>query len=106
MSRRDVAPLAEERQLAHQHPVVVRTVRVMARDTAFADRRMLPEVRTAFLGVATRAAFVHRRSHAEQLDIGRAVNVVTRRAGHAPFSYGHVRETVLSAGDGTMAAAA
>ena len=51
----DMAPLAEQRRLGHQHALVRRSVRVVAGHAAVTARRVLPEIRPAFLGMARRA---------------------------------------------------
>src|SRR5262245_64545994 len=51
-----VTALTEERQLGHEHPVVRRTVRIVAGRTAVAgDARVLEQIRAALFGVARRA---------------------------------------------------
>src|SRR3954467_3269814 len=98
--------LAEERLLADQHAIVVRTVRVMAGDAALADRRMLPEIRAALVGVAARAALVDGRAGTQQPEIGAAVDVVAGRAGQGALPHRHVVVAVLPLRDVAMALAA
>ena len=86
-----VAPLAEERQLRHQHAVVVRAMRIVAGRAAFTvDAGVLEQERSALLRVARRARFVDAVAGAQQLDVGRAMRVVAGRALHLAFAHGHV----------------
>src|SRR5947208_1358905 len=87
--------LAEEWQLADQHALVVRAVRVVAGHAAFGDRRVLPQVRAALVGMAALAAFVDGGAGLEQTDIAAAVRVVTGAALHGPFAHRHVTEPIV-----------
>src|SRR5262245_20979780 len=102
MARRHVTSLAEERHLAHEQPLVVRSVRVVAGHATLADRRVLPEIGAPFVGVTARAALVDRRAHLQELDVGAAVRVVARRAGHGAFTHGHVMKAELLVDDRAM----
>jgi len=90
-----VTTLAEERHLADEHPVVVGPVGIVARDAALADRRVLPQVGSALVGMARRATLVNRRSHLEQLDVRAPVDVVARRTGQRALADRHVVEPEL-----------
>ena len=88
MPRGHVAALAEERQLRDEHPVVVAAVRVVARHAGVRDRRVLPQIRSALLGVAAGAALVDRRADLQQPDVGRPMRVVARGAVSSPSRTG------------------
>src|SRR6266568_5348549 len=90
MPRGDVAALTEHRQLGDKQAIVVRPVRVVAGRAVLAYRRVLPQERSAFLGMAARAGFVHARARPEQPDILRSVYVVARHADHLAFAHRHV----------------
>ena len=98
-----VTALAEKGQLGDQHAVVVAAVRIVARGAAVHDRRVLPQERAALLGVATRAALVHRGADTQQLDVHRSVDVVAGRALHPAFADRHVIEALLLVRDGLVA---
>src|SRR5262245_35417383 len=55
MFRADVTALTEHRQLCHQHPFLVRSVRVVTGTAGLADRRVLPQVRSTLFGVTADA---------------------------------------------------
>src|SRR6185503_6712627 len=55
MPRSHVAPLTEDGRFGHEHALVRRTVRVVARHASVATGRVLPEERAAFVGMARRA---------------------------------------------------
>src|SRR4051812_22224734 len=87
--------LAQERELADQHPLVVGTMRVMTRDAALRDRRVLPQVRSALVRMTRLAALIDRRSGLQQPDVAAAMRVVARRALHRAFAYRHVAEAIV-----------
>ena len=99
MSRGDVTPLAEERLLGNQHPVVVAAMWVVTRRAGVGDRRMLPEIRAALLRVTAGARLVNRRSDLQKPQILRAMHVVAGRAGQLPLAHRHVLEAVLLVDD-------
>ncbi len=73
-----------------QQSVVDRAMRVMAIGTVLKHRRMLPEKRSAPLGMAAITIFID----AGLLELGRigcAVGVVAVRTGNLSFPQGHVR---------------
>jgi len=90
MPRRDVAALAQKRALGDEKPLVVAAVRVVACHAGIGHRRVFPEERTAFLGVAARAAFVDRRPDLQQSHVLRPMRVVAGTAGERGLAYGHV----------------
>src|SRR5262249_48708193 len=92
--------------LAHEHALVVGTVRIVTGDAALADRRVLPQIRSALVGVAARTRLVDRRAGLQEPDVLTAVRVVARRAGHGAFTHRHVIEPVLLVGDAAVAGAA
>src|SRR5262245_41799186 len=69
MAAGDVAALAEHRHPHDQHPVVRRSVRVVTRRAVLAYRRVLPQHRTAHLGVAAGTQFADRAADLEVLDV-------------------------------------
>ena len=81
-----MAPLAEVRLLGHQHLVVVRSVRVVAVEAALAHRRVLPQERAAFLGVALQALLVDVLG-VDHLRVDGVVGIVAARAAHLPFPH-------------------
>ena len=90
-----MAPLAEERQLRYQHAIVVRTVGIVTGRTTFtADARVLEQERSALLGVARSARFVHAVAGLQQSDVGRPVRVVARRAFHLAFAHWHMTRAI------------
>ena len=56
-TRADVAALGQHRRPRDEHGVVVRAVRIVTADAAFAARRVLEEEQRALIGVAGDAAF-------------------------------------------------
>jgi len=90
MSSADVAPLTKHRQLGHQHPVVDRAVRVVTRAAGLPAGGVIPQERTALLGMAREAGFVDVVAHLQQLHVRGAVRVVAARAGHLSFANRHV----------------
>jgi hypothetical protein len=90
MSSADVAPLTKHRHLRHQHPVVDRAVRVVTRAAGFPAGGVIPQERTALLGMAREAGFVDVVAHLQQLHVRGAVRVVAARAGHLSFANRHV----------------
>ena len=82
MSGADMTPLAEHRQLRNEHPLLVRSMRIVARVAGLANRRVVPQIRAALLGVTADARFVHPIAHSQQAGVGRPVRVMTRRAIH------------------------
>ena len=72
----------------------------MARRAVLAYRGMLPQHRSAHLGVAGRTGFVNRAPDAQRLHVAdRAVRVVARRARHLALAHRHVRHRALGLGD-------
>src|SRR4029453_10350916 len=103
MPRGHVAPLAEERPLGDEEPLVVAAVRVVARDAGVGDRRVFPQERSAFLRVAAGAALVNRGADLQEPDVLRAVRVVARPAGELGLADGHVMRPELLVDDGLVA---
>src|SRR5687768_17252351 len=60
MARVQMAALTEIRHLRQQQLVVIRAVGLMARRAVLADGGVLPQERTALLGVAGVAELIHR----------------------------------------------
>ena len=89
-----VTPLAEERQLRHQRPVVRRSVRVVARGATLAHRRVLPQKGTALLRVAARAGFVQRVPCPQHASVLRPVRVVTGSAVELALADRHVTRAI------------
>ncbi len=89
MSRGHVTLLAEPRQRKLQHLLANSPVRLVAIHAVFGDRGMLPEKRSALLGV-TAVTKVVRRVGREKRFGDRAVRVVARRASHLSFPQRHV----------------
>ena len=85
-----VAPLAEERKLRHEHLVVVRAVGVVAVQAVLANRRVLPEKRPALLRVAGQALLVDPLGR-DHLRFRRVVRVMAIRARHLSFAHRMVR---------------
>src|SRR5688500_3336516 len=106
MPRRDVTTLTQERRFAHQHPIVVRPVRVVAGHAALGDRGVLPQVGSTLLGVTTGAALVDGGACLQESDVRASVNVMTGRARQGTFPQWHVVEAVLLVGDVLVTAAA
>src|SRR5688572_4862813 len=106
MPRRHVTSLTQKWLLAHQHAVVVRTMWIVTRDTALADRCVFPEIRSPLVGVAARTALVDGGACLQQLDVRAAVHVVTRGAGERSFPHRHVIEAMLLVRDVAMTAGA
>ena len=93
--RRHVTPLAEERHLGHEHPFVVRAVRIVAGDTRVRDGRVFPEVGATLFGMTARARFVDGGARLQQLRIGRAMRIVAGRTLHLVLADGHMAEAML-----------
>ncbi len=84
MPRRRMTTLAQQRCATGQHARVVGTVRRMTQTAVFADRRVLPQIRTAFLRVTVVAGIVQRLTG--KLRCCRvAVRAVTSGTVHFPF---------------------
>src|SRR5262249_15806316 len=66
----------------------------VAGDAALAHRRVLPQVRSALVGVAARAALVDVRAGTEQSEVLAPMRVVARGTRHGAFAHRHVREAV------------
>ena len=88
-----VAPLAQHRRLGDEHALVLRPVRIVTARAVVAHRSVLVQERPALLGVAADARLVQPVAGLEQLDVGRAVRVVARRALHLALGDRHVRRT-------------
>ena len=100
MLRRDVTALTEHRHAYVQHAIVRRAVRVVARRAVLAHRRVLPEHRSAHLGVTARAQLVDRTPDFQVLDVAdRAVRIVARRARHLALADRHVRHRAFGLDD-------
>lgn len=85
-----VALLTQERTRNIQQLVIVRAVRRVASQAAFLGRRVLPEERAAFFGVAAIAHIIDALFFQQRRGDG-TVRVVTIHAAHFAFEYGHVR---------------
>ena len=88
-----VAVLAQEGRSLDQQIRLVRAVRRMAVQAAFADRKVLPQQRAALLRVAVVASLVD-RNFLQQLRSRRAVRVVAVGANHLRLANRMVRELV------------
>ena len=88
--RLPVALLAEEGPRGHQQLVLVGPVRCVAVGAVLAHRRMLPQERTALLGMAGEAELIDRLGTEHRL-ARRTMRVVTVVAGHFAFRQGHMR---------------
>src|SRR3954471_21787648 len=82
VAARNMAALAQHRQLGDQQPLVVRSVRVVTGDAALAGHLVIPQERTALLGVAGRARFVDGVAFTQHLHVLRPVRIVAGRALH------------------------
>ena len=69
-------------------------MRVVTGDAPLAGWRVLPQVGTALVGVARDAAVGHRVALAQQLLVGRSVDVMAGRALQLAFTHRHVAGTV------------
>src|SRR5205814_846122 len=85
---------------------VVRAVRIVTRDAGVRDRGVLPQEWTALLGVAARAALIHRGPDLEQLLVRRPVRVVARGTLNLALADWHVIEAVQPVDHGLVAGAA
>ena len=90
MPRLDMTPLAQQRRSSLQQLRIAGPVRVMTIQAILHHRRMFPEERPAPFRMA-RVACLVRRSGDEEFGIGRAVRVVTARAGHLALAERHMR---------------
>src|SRR3954470_14956668 len=100
MLGRDVTALTEHRHPHREHAVVGRSVRIVAGRAVLPHRCVLPQRRSAHLGVAAVAGLVDGGADFQRLDVGdRAVRVVARTARHLPFAYRHVRNGAFGLGD-------
>jgi hypothetical protein len=102
MAGPDMAPLAQERLPSHEHMIVVRAMRIMAIQTIFPDRRMLPDKRTAFVGMAGIAGRGD-RFLLEHLGRRSAMRVMAGRAVHFAFFDRHMG-AALNLGDNVLMA--
>lgn len=82
--------LAQEGAWGRQQLFLIRAVRAVAVEAAFAYRGVFPDEGAALLLVAAVAGLVH-RIRLEQGLRRRAMRVVAIDAGHLPFGQGHVR---------------
>src|SRR5215471_1030096 len=92
-----VALPAKLRPLHLQHKLFGRAVRVVAIETVFAHRRVLPKKWTTLLGMALVASIVHRVRAQHRLGSS-AVRIMAVRTGDLAFAQRHVgREIILGA---------
>ena len=103
---RDVTALAKERLLGHQHPDVVRPVRVVAGGAVLGDGRVSPEHRAALLGgqLTHNSATVPPVFRSFTLDV--PWTLWAGGAGHLLLAHRHVVELQLLVDDGPVTARA
>ncbi len=90
VARADVAPLANEiGPLGHEHPIMERTVRVVAIQTIFTNGGMLKQHGSPFFLVAFHAQFVH-GSRLELFRERRPVRIMATVARQPAFLHGHM----------------
>src|SRR5262245_2611999 len=94
MTRADMASLAENGRLGDEHALVLRSVRVMTCDAPLTDRSVLPQERSALVGMTARAQPRNGIAGLQELHVGRTVRVVAARALHLAFANGHVAGSI------------